>query len=75
MTLANQITVLRILLIPIFALLAAYYSDSISSGMPNEQLKWAAVAVFVVAAASDGIDGFIARRYNQRTPLGAILDR
>jgi cardiolipin synthase (CMP-forming) len=37
-------------------------------------LRWAAIIVFVVAAASDGIDGYIARRYNQMSRLGVILD-
>ena len=36
--------------------------------------RWTAVAIFVIAAASDGIDGYIARHYNQRSKLGLILD-
>lgn len=38
------------------------------------QAYFLALALFVAAAASDGIDGFLARRYGWETPLGAILD-
>lgn len=74
MTLANKITITRILLIPVFVLLAVYYGDSVHEHQPDERLRWAAIAVFLVAAGSDGIDGYIARRYNQRSRLGTILD-
>jgi CDP-diacylglycerol--glycerol-3-phosphate 3-phosphatidyltransferase len=37
-------------------------------------MRFTAIAVFLVAAVSDGLDGFVARRYNQRSTLGAILD-
>src|SRR5436309_1817045 len=69
MTTANKITVTRILLIPVFVMMAVYY------GRTHEfWQRWTAVAVFVIAAASDGIDGYIARHYNQRSKLGVILD-
>lgn len=74
MTLANQITLVRILLIPVFVVLAVYYSESVREGAPQEWLRWCAVVVFVVAAASDGLDGWIARRFNQRSALGVVLD-
>lgn len=74
MTLANKITIARILLIPVFVLLAVYYGDSVHERQPDERLRWAAIAVFLVAAGSDGIDGYIARRFNQRSRLGTILD-
>jgi CDP-diacylglycerol--glycerol-3-phosphate 3-phosphatidyltransferase len=57
-------------MIPLFvALLLLYRPDADLEG-----LRIAAFVVFVVAAASDGIDGFIARRFNQCTRLGALLD-
>lgn len=74
MTLANQITIVRILLIPVFIGLAVYYGTSVTGGKADESLRYWAIAVFALAAASDGVDGFIARHYNQRTRLGAILD-
>ena len=74
MTLANRITVARIGLIPVFVGFAIYYGQGIAAGRPEEWLRWAALGVFALAAASDGLDGYVARRYNQRTELGAVLD-
>ena len=74
MTTANKITILRILMIPVFATLAVYYGRSVQAGCPREWLRWSTIAVFVLAAASDGLDGYIARRYNQKSALGVILD-
>jgi CDP-diacylglycerol--glycerol-3-phosphate 3-phosphatidyltransferase len=74
MTLANKITLSRMGLVPVFVLFAAYYGQSVYAGMPSEWLRWAAVGTFVVAATSDGLDGWLARRLNQRTELGVVLD-
>lgn len=62
LTLANQLTLLRMLLIPAFVLLVVY-----------EQLG-AALLVFLTAALTDVLDGLIARAAGQRTNLGAWLD-
>lgn len=65
MTIANLITIVRILLIPAFMLTALsgnVYSDT------------AALAIFIVASVTDGVDGYVARRYNQVTTLGIFLD-
>jgi CDP-diacylglycerol--glycerol-3-phosphate 3-phosphatidyltransferase len=74
MTTANKITVVRILMIPIFVTLAIYYGQSIQEGNPQDWQRFAAIAVFLLAAVSDGLDGYVARRYNQRSTLGGILD-
>jgi Phosphatidylglycerophosphate synthase len=74
MTTANKITVVRILMIPVFVTLAIYYGESIQEGTPQDWMRFTAIAVFLIAAVSDGLDGFVARRYNQRSTLGAILD-
>jgi CDP-diacylglycerol--glycerol-3-phosphate 3-phosphatidyltransferase len=74
MTTANWITVARILMIPAFVTLAIYYGESIQQHDPQEWLRFAAIFVFLLAAISDGFDGYIARRYKQRSELGAILD-
>lgn len=74
MTFANQITLFRILLIPVFIGTAIYYAESVAAGLPNENLRWSAIAVFGVAALSDALDGYVARRWNQRSRLGAVLD-
>lgn len=62
LTLPNLITLMRFFLVPgvVLALL-------------SERMEWA-LAGFLVAGISDGVDGFIARRYNQRSELGAYLD-
>ena len=62
LTLANQLTILRILLIPVFVLLLVY-----------DQLG-AAFATFVAAGLTDALDGLAARRAGERTTLGAWLD-
>ena len=69
MTTANKITILRILLIPFFVVELIYY---VRSG--NEDYRLAALLCFAVAAILDGVDGYIARRYNQISELGKILD-
>lgn len=74
MTLPNQITIFRILLIPIFVLLSVYYGHSVEAGIPDERLRIAAIIVFVIAAVSDGIDGWLARSWGLKSKLGAMLD-
>jgi cardiolipin synthase len=74
MTTANKITIVRIALIPVFVMMAIYYGESVQSGAPMEWQRLAAIAIFLLAAASDGLDGFVARRFNQRSTLGVILD-
>jgi len=74
MTTANKITVVRILMIPVFVTMAIYYGQSIQRGQPLEWQRFTAIAIFLVAAVSDGLDGYVARRYKQRSALGAILD-
>jgi cardiolipin synthase len=61
-TVPNQITLLRLGFLPFFLILISY-----------EEYKWA-LLVLVVAGLSDGIDGLLARRLNQRSSLGAYLD-
>src|SRR5436309_3992238 len=74
MTTANKITVVRILMIPAFVTMAIYYGQSIQRGAPLEWQRFTAIAIFLIAAVSDGLDGYVARRYNQRSSLGVILD-
>lgn len=61
-TIPNILTFLRMALIPVFASLL-YYGD----------YAWA-LFVFFFAGVSDGFDGFVARRFNQSSSLGTILD-
>ena len=74
MTTANKITVARILMIPAFVTMAIYYGESIQRHEPQEWMRFTAIIIFLVAALSDGLDGYIARRYKQRSSLGVILD-
>jgi cardiolipin synthase (CMP-forming) len=74
MTTANKITIVRILMIPAFVTMAIYYGQSIQRGAPLEWQRYTAIAIFLLAAVSDGLDGYVARRYNQRSSLGVILD-
>jgi cardiolipin synthase (CMP-forming) len=69
MTTANKVTILRILFIPFFVVEVLYYANS-----GNEVHLGLAILSFALAAICDGVDGYIARRYNQRSELGAILD-
>jgi CDP-diacylglycerol--glycerol-3-phosphate 3-phosphatidyltransferase len=69
MTTANKITVLRILLIPFFVVESVYY---VRTG--NEVYRLVGMLSFAVAAILDGVDGYVARRYNQWSELGTILD-
>lgn len=61
-------------LIPVFAFYAVRYGRSVEAGEPEEWLRWTAVGVYVLASVSDGIDGWVARRFDQRSKLGATLD-
>jgi len=74
MTLANKITVVRFFLIPVFIVFAAYYSESITSGEENRLFRILALATYALASISDAVDGYIARNFNQSTPLGRVLD-
>ena len=65
MNIPNLLTVLRVLLIPVFILL--FY-------LPFSWSYWAASGGFAVAGFTDWLDGYLARRLEQSTPLGAFLD-
>ena len=62
LTYANQLTILRMLFVPCFVLLLIY-----------EHPK-AATVLFLIAAVTDGLDGLIARKLQQKTVLGSFLD-
>lgn len=65
MNLANIITIIRIILVPIFLVI-------LLTTMENKEIF--AFIIFIIAAVSDGIDGYIARKYDQVTELGKFLD-
>jgi CDP-diacylglycerol--glycerol-3-phosphate 3-phosphatidyltransferase len=74
MTTANKITLFRILLIPVFVWLLLDYIRHYQRGEPREWERILACVIFAVASISDAVDGYIARRYNQRTVVGSFLD-
>lgn len=63
--LPNSLTMLRIVLIPIFV--AVFYVE-------EPWASYAAASVFGAAALTDWLDGYLARRWEQTSPLGAFLD-
>jgi cardiolipin synthase (CMP-forming) len=69
MTTANKITIVRILLVPFFVVQVIYYNRT-----GNPLNLYCAIGAFFAASIADGIDGYIARHFNQRSELGAILD-
>jgi CDP-diacylglycerol--glycerol-3-phosphate 3-phosphatidyltransferase len=69
MTTANKITIFRILLIPFFVVQVLYFCRN-----GTEINRYLAILTFGIAAACDGLDGYVARHFNQRSELGAILD-
>lgn len=74
MTVASQITLGRLLLVPVYAWLAWAYGQSVALGQPEGWLKWSALGVFTIAAVSDGVDGWVARRFHQHSAFGAFID-
>ena len=61
-TLPNLLTVVRMVLVPVFVSLLFYQKFVL------------ALIIFVVAGITDGLDGLLARRFHQQSPLGRILD-
>ncbi len=62
LTTANQLTILRIVFVPVFIILLVY-----------NEIGWA-LGTFIAAGITDVLDGIIARRFRQRTSIGAVLD-
>ncbi len=66
MTVPNILTVLRLLAAPGLALMFLYFS--------RPAADWFALILFVLAAVTDWVDGYLAREWKQETKLGAMLD-
>jgi len=66
----NRISILRLMLVPPFVMLLLNLHDPACEAWA----RYAALGIFMVMAASDFLDGMLARRFNLRTRLGAILD-
>ncbi len=64
----NRITIARIALVPFFVICLLNVNE------PGDGWRYLAIALFVVMAISDVLDGYLARRLNEMTPLGRFLD-
>ncbi|MFH1024625.1 MAG: CDP-alcohol phosphatidyltransferase family protein [Planctomycetota bacterium] len=72
MTLANRITIARILLLPVFVILVLEVAGAEAEG--DSFFRYCAAGLFALMAIGDALDGYFARRRNERTDLGRILD-
>lgn len=68
MNLPNKLTLLRVFMIPIFVVLLLWEKGE------NTTLRYAASFVFILAALTDTLDGYIARKYNLITNFGKFMD-
>jgi len=66
--LANRLTVLRILLVPVFIASLLYYSPE------RNYFYFVSLAAFLIACLTDGLDGYLARKFHQKTLLGSYID-
>lgn len=69
MSLANKLSLFRILLVPVFVVCLLYYRPG-----QSEWLRYLAAGLFIVGVLTDAVDGYVARAERQATRLGAILD-
>ena len=63
----NKLTVLRMIMVPFFVLFML-------TGWGGEASKWISLVIFVVASATDWLDGYLARKYNLVTNFGKFMD-
>ena len=68
MNLPNKLTILRVIMIPLFVLTLLY------DGGENQTLRYVAAAIFIIASLTDMLDGKIARKYNLVTNFGKFMD-
>jgi len=73
-TIATRVTMLRILGVPFFVLMLVYYNRALEAGEPGDGFRLAALGLFIAIAATDALDGYLARKRKEVTRLGAILD-
>jgi CDP-diacylglycerol--glycerol-3-phosphate 3-phosphatidyltransferase/cardiolipin synthase len=74
MTWANRVTIARLLCIPAMAVVLWQYGKSQTEGAADDRFRIAGLSLFLTAALSDALDGYIARRWRQQSRLGKILD-
>lgn len=74
MNFPNALTILRIFFVPL--LVAALLQENVSFEISGHQVtkEWLALMIFLAAAATDLLDGYLARRWRQVTTIGTLLD-
>jgi CDP-diacylglycerol---glycerol-3-phosphate 3-phosphatidyltransferase len=74
MNLPNALTILRIFFVPL--LVAVLVEENVTVQFAGRTItnEWLALAIFLVAAATDLLDGYLARRWRQETTIGTLLD-
>jgi CDP-diacylglycerol--glycerol-3-phosphate 3-phosphatidyltransferase/cardiolipin synthase len=73
-TFATSLTLLRILMVPLFAGALLYHREYYEEGYTGNGWYYAAICFFALASLTDGVDGWIARHFHQQSHLGRILD-
>ena len=68
MNLPNKLTILRVIMIPFFVVALLY------DGGANQNMRYVAAALFIIASLTDMLDGKIARKYNLVTNFGKFMD-
>src|SRR4030043_1333728 len=71
---ATRITIFRMLLIIPFVSFMLKTNDPALSETARNIMRYVSILLFLIMAVSDGVDGYLARRKNQITKLGAFLD-
>src|SRR4051812_39736611 len=74
MNVPNSLTIARIFFVPLLVAALVQENVSIHVGTVTITNEWLALAIFLVAAATDMLDGFLARRWGQITTIGTLLD-
>jgi len=74
MNIPNALTILRIFFVPL--LVAVLVEERVSFDVSSVRVShdWLALAIFLAAAATDLLDGYLARRWRQVTTIGTLLD-
>ena len=74
MNLPNALTILRIFFVPLLVAALVQENVSVQVGTVLVTNEWLALAIFLAAAATDLLDGYLARRWKQVTTIGTLLD-
>ncbi len=74
LTLATKVTLIRLMGVPVFIVLLLYYTLGLAAGTPVELYRRLALGLFIAVAATDALDGYLARSRNEITRLGRFLD-